>query len=125
MGGYKRLYKANVYSPHFQVEESSIILLCALSQMIRMKTMSITFYPVSIGQEVSMPWAHSQFIYLFLAGREKNATVKKHFSFTNLHLSTLRFSTYTKCGQMVKYIIGTQLYWNGSNIIFSRCRSTM
>ena len=32
---------------------------------------------------------------------------------------------HTECGQMVKYIIRTRLYWNDSNILFSRCRSTM
>ena len=53
------------------------------------------------------------------------ATVKKDFSFANLRISTLRFSAYTECGQMVKYIIGTRLYWNGSNILFSLCKSTM
>ena len=112
-------------SRHFQVDASSIILLRALSQMIRMKTCQSLSTRPSIGQEISMPWAHSQFVYLFLAGRDKTATVKKDFSFANLRISTLRFSTYTECGQMVKYIIRTRLYWNGSNILFSRCRSTM
>ena len=70
------MYKANVYSRHFQVEESSIILVCALSQMIRMKTCQSLFTRPSIGQEISMPWAQSQFIYLFLDGREKTASVK-------------------------------------------------
>ena len=112
-------------SRHFQVDASSIILLRALSQMIRMKTCQSLSTRPSIGQEISMPWAHSQFVYLFLAGRDKTATVKKDFSFANLRISTLRFSTYTECGQMVKYIIRTRLYWNDSNILFSRCRSTM
>ena len=67
----------------------------------------------------------SQFVYLFLAGRDKTATVKKVFSFANLRTSTLRFFTYTECGQTVKYIIGTRLYGNDSNVTFSRCRSTM
>ena len=112
-------------SRHFQVDASSIILLHALSQMIRMKTCQSLFTRPSIGQEISMLWADSQFIYLFLAGHGKTTMVKMHFSLTNLRISTLGFSTYTKCGQMVKYIIGTHLYWNGSNIIFSRCRCTM
>lgn len=110
---------------HFQVDASSIILLRALSQMIRMETCQSLSTRPSIGQEISMPWAHSQFVYLFLLGRDKTATVKKDFSFANLRISTLRFSTYTECGQMVNYIIRTRLYWNGSNILFSRCRSTM
>ena len=107
---------------HFQVDASSIILLRALSQMIRMETCQSSSTRPSISQEISMPWAHSQSVYLFLAGRDKTATVKKDFSFANL-----RFSTYTECGRikMVKCIIHTRLYWNGTNILFSRCRSTM
>ena len=95
-------------SRHFQVDASSIILLRALSQMIRMKTCQSLSTRPSIGQEISMPWAHSQFVYLFLAGRDKTATVKKDFSFANLSISTLRFPTYTECGQMVR-----------SNILFA------
>ena len=111
-------------SRHFQVDASSIILLRALSQMIRMKTCQSLSTRPSIGQEISMPWAHSQFVYLFLAGRDKTATVKKDFSFANLRMSTLiaffhlHPTLRTQCGQMVKYIIRTRLYWNGSNILF-------
>ena len=114
-------------SRHFQVDASSIILLRALSQMIRMETCQSLSTRPSIGQEISMPWSHSEFVYLFLAGRDKTVTVKKDFGFANLRTSTctLRFSTYTESGQIVKYIIRTRLYWNGSNILFSRCRSTM
>ena len=114
-------------SRHFQVDASSIILLRALSQMIRIETCQSLSTRPSIGQEISMPWSHSEFVYLFLAGRDKTVTVKKDFGFANLRTSTcaLRFSTYTESGQMVKYIIRTRLYWNGSNILFSRCRSTM
>ena len=118
-------------SRHFQVDASGIILLRALSQMIRMETCQSLSTRPSIGQEISMPWAHSQFVYLFLAGRDKTATVKKDFSFANLRMSTLiaffhlHPTLRTQCGQMVKYIIRTRLYWNGSNILFSRCRSTM
>ena len=112
-------------SRHFQVDTSSIILLHALSQMIRMETCQSLSARPSIGQEISMPWARSQFVYLFLAGCDKTATVKKDLSFTNLHISTLRFSFYTGCRQIVKCIIRTRLYWNGYNILFSRCRSTM
>ena len=64
-------------SRHFQVDASSIILLRALSQMIRMKTCQSLSTRPSICQEISMPWAHSQFVYLFLAGRDKTATVKR------------------------------------------------
>ena len=107
-------------SRHFQVDASSIILLRALSQMIRMETCQSLSTRPSIGQEISMPWSHSEFVYLFLAGRDKTVTVKKDFGFANLRTSTctLRFSTYTESGQMVKYIIRTRLYWNGSNILF-------
>ena len=62
-------------SQHFQVNASSIILLRSLSPMIRMKTCQSLSTRPSIGQEISMPWAHSQFVYLFLAGRDKTATV--------------------------------------------------
>ena len=103
-------------SRHFQVNASSVILLRSLSPMIRMKTCQSLSTRPSIGQEISKPWAHSQFVYLFLAGRDKTATVKKDFSFANLRISTSRFSTYTECGQMVKYITGTRLYGNGSII---------
>ena len=90
------------------------------------ENMSIAFYPaIHRSRDIYAVGTHSQFVYLFLAGRDKTSTVKKDFSFANLRISTLRFSTYTECGQMVKYIIRTRLYWNDSNILFSRCRSTM
>ena len=75
-------------SRHFQVDVSSIILLHMLSQ-IRMITCQSLFTFPSIGQEISMLWAHSQFIYLFLAGRSKTAMVKKHFSFANFRWSNI------------------------------------
>ena len=43
-------------SRHFQVDASSIILLRALSQMIRMKTCQSLSTRPSICQEISMPW---------------------------------------------------------------------
>ena len=75
-------------SRHFQVDASSIILLRALSQMIRMKTCQSLSTRPSIGQEISMPWAPSQF---WLGAIKPPRFNKKDFSFANLRISTLRF----------------------------------
>ena len=55
------VYQEIYASGHFQVDASSITLLRALSQMIRMKTCQSLSTRPSIGQEISMPWAPSQF----------------------------------------------------------------
>ena len=82
------VYQEIYASGHFQVDASSITLLRALSQMIRMKTCQSLSTRPSIGQEISMPWAPSQF---WLGAIKPPRFNKKDFSFANLRISTLRF----------------------------------